>query len=170
MQYDSWVFDAKGVFHSNVSLSRANVVPLFSRDEIGVVADGSPRWRWLLLCPHFTQYVRKSHRLGCGCLPLYVGAIVISQTQPLEEKTPSEKLWLLAGELLRDEGIEDVNSKQLATLMGQALTCVAVYSTVDPLDPRTIHHVMSCAEDAARDAHLHFMDQVKILISGDRAL
>ena len=78
----------------------------------------------------------------------------------LDEKTPSEKLWLLAGELLRDEGIEDVNAQHLATLMGQALTCVAIYSTVDPLDSRTINHVMSRAEDAALDAHGYFMDQV----------
>jgi hypothetical protein len=86
---------------------------------------------------------------------------VAHQKLPLDEKTPSEKLWLLAGELLRDEGIEDVNAQHLATLMGQALTCVAVYSTIDPLDSRTIQHVMSSAEDAALDAHEHFMDQVK---------
>ena len=79
------------------------------------------------------------------------------------ERTPSEKLWLLAGELLRDEGIEDVSAQHLAALMGQALTCVAVYSTIDPLDPRTIHHVMSCAETAALDAHEQFKDQVKDL-------
>ena len=80
---------------------------------------------------------------------------------PLDEKPPSEKLWLLAGELLRDEGIEDVNAQHLATLMGQALTCVAVYSTIDPLDSRTMEHVMSRAVDAALDAHEHFMDQVR---------
>ena len=79
----------------------------------------------------------------------------------LEERTPSEKLWLLAGELLRDEGIEDVNAQHLATLMGQALTCISIYSTVDPLDKRTIEHVMSCAVEAALDAHDHFMDQVR---------
>ena len=79
----------------------------------------------------------------------------------LDEKTPSEKLWLLAGELLRDEGVEDVDAHHLATLMGQALTCVAVYSTIDPLDSRTIEHAISRAVDAALDAHEHFMDQVK---------
>ena len=83
------------------------------------------------------------------------------QKLPLDEKTPGEKLWLLAGELLRDEGIEDVNAQHLATLMGQALTCVAIYSTIDPLDSRTIHHVMSRAEDAALDAHKHFIDWVE---------
>ena len=80
---------------------------------------------------------------------------------PLDEKTSSEKLWLLAGELLRDEGIEDVTAQHLATLMGQAITCVAIYSTVDPLDSRTIEHVTNRAVDAALDAHEHFMDQVK---------
>lgn len=79
----------------------------------------------------------------------------------LEERTPSEKLWLLAGELLRDEGFEEVTARQLATLMGQALSCVAVYSTIDPLDSRAIKQVMVCAEDAALGAHEHFMDQVK---------
>jgi len=87
---------------------------------------------------------------------------VTYQKLPLEEKTPSEKLWLLAGELLRDEGIEDVNAQHLAALMGQALTCVAVYSTIDPLDSRTIEHVMSRAVDAALDSHEHFMDQVNV--------
>ena len=42
-------------------------------------------------------------------------------------------------------------------------TGVAVYSTVDPLDSRTIHHVMSRAEHAALYAHEYFMDQVKDL-------
>lgn len=79
----------------------------------------------------------------------------------LHEKTPSEKLWLLAGELLRDEGVEDVNAQHLATLIGQALTCVSIYSTVDPLDTRTMEHVVSCAVEAALDAHDHFMDQVR---------
>ena len=85
------------------------------------------------------------------------------QKLPLDEKTSSEKLWLLAGELLRNEGIEDVNAQDLATLMGQALTCVAVYSAIDPLDSRAIHHVMRCAEAAALDAHEHFTEQVKNL-------
>jgi hypothetical protein len=44
--------------------------------------------------------------------------------------------------------------------MGQAITCVAIYSTVDPLDSRTIEHVTNRAVDAALDAHEHFMDQV----------
>ena len=79
----------------------------------------------------------------------------------LHDKTPSEKLWLLAGELLRDEGIEDVQANDLATLLGQALTCVAIYSTVDPLDKRTIEHVMTRAVEAALDAHDTFMDHVR---------
>ena len=68
--------------------------------------------------------------------------------------------YLVASVLLCDEGIEDVNAQHLATLMGQAITCVAVYSTVDPLDSRTIDHVVSRVVDAALDAHEHFMDQV----------
>jgi hypothetical protein len=40
-------------------------------------------------------------------------------------------------------------------------TSVAIYSTVDPLDSRTIEHVTNRAVDAALDAHEHFMDQVK---------
>ena len=79
----------------------------------------------------------------------------------LEERTPSEKLWLLAGELLRDEGIEDVNAQHLATLIGQALACVSIYSTFDPLDTKSMEHVMSCAVEAALDAHDHFIDQVR---------
>ena len=79
----------------------------------------------------------------------------------LAERTPSEKLWLLAGELLRDEGIEDVNAMHLATLMGQALTCTAIYSTIDPLDSRTMEHVMECAVEAALNAHDHFLEQVR---------
>lgn len=78
-----------------------------------------------------------------------------------DDKTPSEKLWLLAGELLRDEGIEDVQANDLATLLGQALTCVAIYSTIDPLDIGTIEHVIARAFDAALDAHDTFMDQVR---------
>ena len=78
----------------------------------------------------------------------------------IEEKTPSEKLWLLAGELLRDEGIEDVNAEHVATLMGQALTCTAIYSTIDPLDARTIEHVVERAVEAALNAHGHFLEQV----------
>ena len=84
-----------------------------------------------------------------------------SRNLTLKERTPSEKLWLLAGELLQDEGIEEVSAQQLASLMGQALTCVAIYSTIDPLDSRTIHQVMHYAETAALDAHEYFMDQVK---------
>lgn len=79
----------------------------------------------------------------------------------LEEKTPSEKLWLLAGELLRDEGIEDVSAGHVATLMGQALTCTAIYSTIDPLDSRTIEHVVERAVEAALNAHGHFLEQVR---------
>ena len=83
-----------------------------------------------------------------------------AQTLPLEERTSSEKLWLLAGELLRDEGIKDANANHLATLVGQVLACVAIYSTVDPLDPRTIEHVVERAVDSALNAHNHFLAQV----------
>ena len=78
----------------------------------------------------------------------------------LERKTPSEKLWLLAGELLRDQGIEDVTSHHLATLFGQALTCVAIYDTVDPLDPRSLEPVVERAIDAALNAHEYFLEKV----------
>ena len=84
-----------------------------------------------------------------------------SRKLSMNERTPSEKLWLLAGELLQDEGIEEVDAQHLAALMGQALTCVAIYSTIDPLDSRTIHQIMRSAETAAFDAHEYFMDQVK---------
>lgn len=77
-----------------------------------------------------------------------------------ERKTPSEKLWLLAGELLRDQGIEDVTSQHLATLFGQALTCVAIYNTVDPLDPRSLEPVVENAVDAALSAHEYFLEKV----------
>ncbi len=84
------------------------------------------------------------------------------QNLPFDEITASEKLWLLAGELLRDEGVETVNAQHLASLLGQALTCAAVYSTIDPLDGRTLDHVISSAVDAALDAHEDFMKQVKV--------
>ena len=77
-----------------------------------------------------------------------------------EEKKPSEKLWLLAGELLRDQGIEDVTSHHLATLFGQALTCVAIYNTVDPLDPRSLEPVVERAVESALDAHGYFLEKV----------
>lgn len=82
---------------------------------------------------------------------------------PLDEKSACEKLWLLAGELLRDEGIEEVRAHHLATLLGQTLTWVAIHDTIDPLDPRTIQHVIDHAEDAAVEAHDRFMDQVRDL-------
>ncbi len=82
------------------------------------------------------------------------------QSLPLEEGTSSEKLWLLAGELLRDEGIEDVNASHLATLIGQVLACVAIYSTIDPLDPRTIRHVVELGIDSALNTHENFLAQV----------
>jgi hypothetical protein len=80
---------------------------------------------------------------------------------PLDEMSSCMKLWLLAGELLRDDGIEDVNAHHLATLLGQALTWVAVHDTIDPLDKRTIQYVISRAEDAANDGYNRFMEQVR---------
>ena len=83
-----------------------------------------------------------------------------NQKIAIDEKTPSEKLWLLAGELLRDEGIEDVTAHHLLVLMGQVLSCIAVYSTVDPLDPRTIKYVVERAVGEALAAHDHFLAQI----------
>ena len=129
-------------------------------------ADGQLRSNLRWFGPRFQHQV-----LGKRCCLdrirslLFVDAPMTSPSFPLDEKTSSEKLWLLAGELLRDEGIEDVNAQHLAALMGQALTCVAVYSAIDPLDSRTIHHVISHAEAAALDAHEHFTDQVQNLQS-----
>ena len=57
--------------------------------------------------------------------------------------------------------LRNVNAQHLATLIGQALACVSIYSTVDPLDTRPMEHVMSCAVEAALDAHDHFIDQVR---------
>ncbi len=90
---------------------------------------------------------------------IYGGIAVTSKTL-FERKTPSEKLWLLAGELLRDQGIEDVTSHHLATLFGQAITCVAIYNTVDPLDPRSLEPVVEQAIDAALDSHEYFLEKV----------
>ena len=56
--------------------------------------------------------------------------------------------------------LRNVNAQHLATLIGQALACVFIYSTVDPLDTRSMEHVMSCAAEAALDAYDHFIDQV----------
>lgn len=80
---------------------------------------------------------------------------------PIDEMASCVKLWLLAGELLRDDGIEDVNAHHLATLLGQALTWVAIHDTIDPLDQRTILQVISRAEDAALDRYDKFMEQVR---------
>ena len=77
---------------------------------------------------------------------------------PIDEMASCVKLWLLAGELLRDDGIEDVNAHHLATLLGQALTWVAIHDTIDPLDQRTILQVISRAEDAALDRYDKFME------------
>lgn len=81
----------------------------------------------------------------------------------LDEMTPGEKLWLLAGELVRDQGHENVDAHHLASVLGQALACVTAYSTADPLNPRTQMQVMNCAEDAALDAQERFLTKFRDL-------
>jgi hypothetical protein len=80
---------------------------------------------------------------------------------PLDEMSAGEKLWLLAGELLRDAGVNDVNAHHVAKVLGQALACVTVYGTRNPLDPVTHMKVMNCAEDAALEAHEQFLHQAR---------
>ena len=154
--------DVKGVLSSIHCLRRAEFDPFFRASPAGAATCESIRKRksrpgqnadGKLLC------------IGC-CLNLFrilprIGFFVTPRERSLEEHTPGEKLWLLAGELLRDEGIEDVTAQHLATVIGQALTCVGVYSAIDPLDPRTMDHVISRAVNAALDAHAHFIDQIR---------
>jgi hypothetical protein len=77
------------------------------------------------------------------------------------EFTASEKLWLLAAELLRDEGVTDVTSHHLATLLGQALACVAIHETIDPLGRRTMIHILDRANGVAMELHSDFVEMCR---------
>lgn len=77
------------------------------------------------------------------------------------ELSSAEKIWLLAGELLRDEGVEEVNARHLASLLGQTLACVAIHETINPLDKRVLSHVLDCADAAASETHEFFIDRVR---------
>jgi hypothetical protein len=77
------------------------------------------------------------------------------------EFTPSEKLWLLAAELLRDEGATNVTSHHLASLLGQTLACVAIHETVEPLDSRTMKHILDRANAVAMELHGEFIEMCR---------
>lgn len=79
----------------------------------------------------------------------------------LSDFTPSEKLWLLAGELLRDKGVENVTAHQLATVFGQALACVAIHDTIDPLDRATMAQIVDRAGAVATRLHGQFVEQCR---------
>ncbi len=77
------------------------------------------------------------------------------------EFTASEKLWLLAAELLRDEGVTNVTSDHLATLLGQALACVAIHESIEPLDRRTMTHILNRANGVATELHGDFIEMCR---------
>ena len=79
----------------------------------------------------------------------------------LDEMSPGEKLWLLSGELVRDGGTTEVNEYHLATVLGHALACAAIYSSKDPLDPNTHEQVLDRAEDAFLDAMDRFCRELR---------
>ncbi len=84
-----------------------------------------------------------------------------SPTLRLDEFTACEKLWLLAGEMLRDGGIEDVRAEHLATILGQTLACVAIHNAVEPLDQRTVVSLGELVQDAAVEAHDVFLNEYR---------
>ena len=69
------------------------------------------------------------------------------------EMASCEKLWLLAEEMYRDNGIEDVNAEHLAVLFGQALALAVIHNSTAPLNRGTLSHVMKRAEGAAQETH-----------------
>ena len=77
------------------------------------------------------------------------------------EFTSSEKLWLLAAELLRDEGVTNVTSHHLANLLGQTLACVAIHETIEPLDSRTMKHILDRANAVATELHGEFIEMCR---------
>jgi hypothetical protein len=79
----------------------------------------------------------------------------------IAEFSACEKIWLLAGEVLRDEGVETVTSHHLATVLGQALACVAIHETIDPLDRRTMMHILERAGTVATRLHGDFVEQCR---------
>ncbi len=79
----------------------------------------------------------------------------------IEEFTACEKLWLLAGELLRDGGIEDVRAEHLAGILGQTLACVAIHNAAEPLDQRTVSSLTELVQDAAVEAHEVFLQEYR---------
>ncbi len=79
----------------------------------------------------------------------------------IEEMASCEKLWLLAEEMFRDKGVENVSASQIAGLFGQALACAVIYNSKAPLDRETLHTIMTHAEKAAVDAHGLFLDHLR---------
>ena len=75
------------------------------------------------------------------------------------ELAPCEKIWLLAGELLHDQGVRTVTSNELAEVLGQALACVAVHETIDPLNRGTLKHILDRAGTVAMDLHEDFIEK-----------
>ena len=78
----------------------------------------------------------------------------------MQELTACEKMWLLAGELLRDEGIEEVTAQHLAELLGQTLSCVAIHDTLCPLDQKSVASVLERATSTASQLHAEFVKEV----------
>lgn len=82
---------------------------------------------------------------------------------PMEklDPTPAEKILLLAGELLRDQGVENVTSHHIATLLGQVLACTAVHDGIEPFDRRTLAHFVDRAGTVAAALHQDFIEQCR---------
>ncbi len=78
-----------------------------------------------------------------------------------EELTICEKLWLMADELLRDRGVEEVRAEHLAGVLGQTLACVAIHNAIEPLDQRTVLHLADRLQNAAVEAHDIFLEQYR---------
>ena len=71
----------------------------------------------------------------------------------ISEMASCEKLWLLAQEMYRDNGVEDVTADHLAVLFGQALALAVIHNTTAPLDRKTLSHVMKRAGKTANETH-----------------
>ena len=79
----------------------------------------------------------------------------------MEEFTDCEKLWLLAGEMLRDRGIEDLRAEHLAGILGQTLACVAIHNAIEPVDQRTVLSLTELVQEAAVEAHEAFLQEYR---------
>lgn len=84
-----------------------------------------------------------------------------------EQASPPEKLYLLAGELLRDSGCENVQPDDLAALFGCALAFSHLEASSEPDNPKRLVEYLSGAIAHAAAFHKRFVRLADTLTDAD---